>query len=193
MVLNAAQITALFEDAAHMGLSNRTRFHSLNDEGITLVDDLAEWEDDDWYQWMINFKKPDRIPDPIYSAQLIHQVLLPLLVKFLKRLKIYSRMVHYYDSISVDLAAPNLCWTVLDNFEIQLKAMATKVKQSSPDVPKLGKNNTVSKWNDSIAAHAGQVFGARKSTIKYLLRANAEVVAPHPPLLVNQPHSAVVG
>ena len=42
MILNVAQITALSEDTAQMGLSNRTRFYSLNAKEITSVDDLAE-------------------------------------------------------------------------------------------------------------------------------------------------------
>ena len=169
MVLTADQITAFFEYATQMGFSNRTRFDSLNAEGITSVDDLAEWGDDYWDQWMSNCKKPERIPDTINAAQLIHQVPFPLSVKSLKRLKIDSRMVCYYDSISVDLTAPNFCWTVLDKFEIQRKAMATKAKQSIPNVPNLGRNTTVFKWNDSITVQAGQVFGVRKSTIEYIL------------------------
>ena len=123
MVLIGAQIIAFFEDVAQMELSNRTRFYLLNYEGITLVDDLAKWEDDDWYQNISNCKKPDRIPDPINAAQLIHQVPFPLLVNPLKRLKISSRIVSSYESVSVDLTAPNLRWRVLDKFEIQRKAM----------------------------------------------------------------------
>ena len=102
-------------------------------------------------------------------------------------------MVHYYDPVSVDLTAPNLLWMVLDNFKIQSKVMAKKAKQSSPYVNKLGKNTTAAKWNDSTTVHAEQMVGARKSTIEYLLQDNDEVVAPHPTLLVNQPHSDVGG
>ena len=87
------------------------------------MDDLAKWEDDYWDQWMSNCKKPDRIPDTVNSAQLIHQVPFPLLVNPLKRLKISSRIVSSYESVSVDLTAPNLRWRVLDKFEIQCKAM----------------------------------------------------------------------
>ena len=93
MVLTAAQITALFKDAAEMIFSNRTKFYSMNAGGVILVDDIAKWEDDGWDQWMSNCKKHDRITDPTNAAQLIHQVPLPLLVKSLKRLKIASRMV----------------------------------------------------------------------------------------------------
>ena len=68
-----------------------------------------------------------------------------------------------------------------------------KSKETSTDGTKLGKNTTFSKWNDYMTVHAGQVFGDRNSTIEYLLQDNAAVVAPHTPLLVNQPHSAVGG
>ena len=123
MVITASQISAFFEDEAQMGFSNSTQFDSLNAEGITLMNDLAEWEDDYWDQLMSNYKKPDRIPDIINADQLIHQVTFPLSVNYFKILKIASRMVHYYDSILVDLTAPRLRWMVLDNFKIQRKAM----------------------------------------------------------------------
>ena len=69
MVLTASQITNFFEDASQMGLFNRSRFDSLNTEGIMPVDDLAEWDDDGWDQWMSNCKNPDRIPDPTCASQ----------------------------------------------------------------------------------------------------------------------------
>ena len=72
MVLTSAQITSFFEDAYQMGLTHRTRTLSLNTEGIITVGELAEWKDDDWEQWKNNCKKPDRIPDPANTANLIH-------------------------------------------------------------------------------------------------------------------------
>ena len=53
MVLTSAQITAFFEYAAQMGLSNGTQFDSFNSEGITSVDELSKWEDNNWDQCMI--------------------------------------------------------------------------------------------------------------------------------------------
>ena len=41
MVPNGNQITALFEGSDQLGLSNRTRFYSLQVEGIVSVDDMA--------------------------------------------------------------------------------------------------------------------------------------------------------
>ena len=71
--------------------------------------------------------------------------------------------------------------------------MATKAKQSGTNFPKLGKKTNVANWNDYIMVHASQVFGVRKSNIEYFLRYTDAVVAPHPPLLVNQTHSDVGG
>ena len=47
MVLTGGQIIAFFEDADQVGLTNRTRVSSLDAEGISSIDDLAEWDDDD--------------------------------------------------------------------------------------------------------------------------------------------------
>ena len=87
MVLTAAQVTSFFEYEDHMELTNRTRNISLNTEGITTVDELAECKDDEWYQWKNNCKKPDKIPDPANPANLIHQIPFAISVKSLKRLK----------------------------------------------------------------------------------------------------------
>ena len=72
------------------------------------VDDLDKYEDDHWDQYMINCKKSDRIPYPVNAAQLIHQVPFPLSFKSIKSFNIASRMVHYYDSVSVHPTTANL-------------------------------------------------------------------------------------
>ena len=41
--------------------------------------------------------------------------------------------------------------------------------------------------------YAGQVFGARKSSLKYVIRSNGGVVMPHPTLVLNRPYSTLVG
>ena len=81
MVLTTAQITSLFEDADQMGLSHRTRTIPLKSEGIITVGELTEWKDDEWDQWNNNSKKPDRIPDPANTANLIHQTPFAISVK----------------------------------------------------------------------------------------------------------------
>ena len=95
MVLNASQITSLFEDAYQMRLTHRTNTLSLNSEGIKTVGELAEWKDDDWDQWKKNCKNPDRIPDPENPSNLIHQTTFAISVKSLKRLKAASELIRY--------------------------------------------------------------------------------------------------
>ena len=50
MVLTAGQVTSFFEDANQMALKNRIRVNSLVAEGIVTVDELKEWDGDDWDQ-----------------------------------------------------------------------------------------------------------------------------------------------
>ena len=162
MVLTADQQFSFFEDADQMSLKHRTRVYSLDVEGIENVDDLADWDDEDWDQWASNCKKPDRIQDPNNAANLIAQVPFPLSIKSLKRLKIASKLIRYYKLVSVPLTVIKIKWTLMDNFEIQRKSMVGKANQTKPDIPNFSKNSTIAKWDDSIRVYASQVYIARK-------------------------------
>ena len=120
-----------------MGLSNRTRTLSLIIEGIASVDDLADWDDNDWDKWHSKSKNPDRVQDPSNAANLISQVPFKVSVKSLKRLKIASKLIRYYDSVSIVLIAAKILRVVMNNFDIQRKYMFKKYKQTKPDVPRL--------------------------------------------------------
>ena len=123
MVLTAGQTTAFFEDDDKIGLNNRTMVDSLDAEGISTVDDMAEWKDEDWDSWVVNCKKPDRVPDPANPGQLIVQAPFPISVKSIKRLKAAARLVRYYNSIGVTLTPGNISWDTIKNFELQRDAM----------------------------------------------------------------------
>ena len=71
--------------------------------------------------------------------------------------------------------------------------MVEKSKQTKPNIPKLSKNSTVAKWDDSIRVYASQVYGSKKSTLEYLIRAKIAVAMPHPGLATGQTHSAEAG
>ena len=89
MFLTASQTTKLFEEVSQMGLSNRTRVNYIQVEGVITVTDLSDWEDDYWYQWCLNFKKPDRIQDLAAGSAvgaLINQLPFPVSASYLKRL-----------------------------------------------------------------------------------------------------------
>ena len=102
-------------------------------------------------------------------------------------------MVRYYESVSIEFTKTKIRWPVIENYEIQRKATYLRIKQTVPDVPKIVKTSTVAKWNYSIMVYAGQVFGARKSTLKYVIRSNGGVVMPHPIHVLNRPYSTLAG
>ncbi len=61
MVFTALQITAFFEDAGQMGLSNRTRVY-LQGKGITTPNNLVEFLDDNiWDQILKNCRSPPQV------------------------------------------------------------------------------------------------------------------------------------
>ena len=108
-------------------------------------------------------------------------------------MKAASELIRYYESVSIELTETKICWPVIENYEIQRKAIYLRNKQTVPDVPKIGKTTTVAKWNDSIMVYSGQVFGERKSSLKYVIQYNGGVVMPHPTLVLNRPYSTLTG
>ena len=63
MPLTAAQTTAFFEQDAQMGIPNETVVQ-LQQEGITMVDDLMDFDKDTMEQIAANLRRPaGRIPD----------------------------------------------------------------------------------------------------------------------------------
>ena len=71
MVFTDTQITDFFTEANQMGISARTN-QALEDEGISTVADLHEWEDDEWDKFTHNCKLPPQIVDPNNAQALIN-------------------------------------------------------------------------------------------------------------------------
>ena len=142
-------------------------------------------DDDQWDDFAMNCCRPGQIPDPADAAVLIHQQLFIVPMRSLKRLKISSKMVRYYEQTDRALTAANTQWTtIMMNSDIQDIALKEAIKKNPPMVPKLRKNGTVTKWAPSFDIAVSQHYGTRKASIDYLLRGNAVVPAsaPHLPL-----------
>ena len=93
-----------------------------------------------------------RVWDPVRLLA----VVLPLVpVISLKPLKDASELVRCYKSVSIELTATKICLPVIENYEIQRKAIYLRTKQTLLDVPKIGNTTIVAKWNDSIIVYAG--------------------------------------
>jgi hypothetical protein len=154
------------------------------------MDDLADWEDDDWDRWETSCKKPDKI---LTAGALVEQQDFQLTVKSLKRLKIASALIRYYETVSIPLTHLNMKWLVLKSFDTQMKAMKDRKKDGASDVPKLSQNTTVPRWNDSLKVYMNEVFGARGATLHYLMRESDGVPAAGPltVLAPNAPHTVM--
>ena len=92
MVFTAGQLTSFFDDADQCRLVNRARVSLLNVEGITFMDDLADWEDDDWDRQATSCKKSDKV---LFAGALVEQRALEFTVTSPKRFKIASSCVCY--------------------------------------------------------------------------------------------------
>ena len=95
MVFTNTHITSFFEDAAQMGLSNRTRVY-IQGEGINHPsNDLQKFADKDaWDQIIENCKRPPQITNA--AGALVNQQPFIFSAKSLMRLKIASKVVDYY-------------------------------------------------------------------------------------------------
>ena len=84
------------------------------------MDDLADWEDDDWDRWATSCKKHDKV---LTAGNLAEQQDVQLTVKPRKCLKLASILVCYCESVSIPLTRMNMKWLVLKSLDTQIKAM----------------------------------------------------------------------
>ena len=108
MVFTAAQTTAFFEAANQMAIPHATRVQ-LNNEGITSVDDLSEFDEESLKQIAENLRRPTgRINDPNPNAPAGATIPTPPFVfgaKSQSRLKVSTELVRYYQTVGRPLNA----------------------------------------------------------------------------------------
>ena len=193
MVLTAAQVTAFFEGADQMGIPHATVVQ-MQTEGITTVNDLADFDKDSLQQMADNLRRPGgRVADPNPNAEQGATIPTPPFVfgaKSQKRLQVACDLVRYYDATGRELTAANIRWThVMKNFEIQWKALKAKKDEDPPDVPKITKALPVIKWTEAFRDFLNRVVGVRTIPLCYVIRPDVEVPVAVPALATNQPHS----
>ena len=189
MVFTDTQITAFFTEATQMGISEHTR-QALDDEGVSRVSNLHEWEDDEWDQFTQICKRAPQTFNPNKAQSLINQPTFKVPVKSLKRLKEASRISCSYNDVGRDLSQTNMRWNqVINNFMIQRKALEQKSKDYVPDVSKLQKGTTVASWAGSMRVFLSKVTSSQGIvTMAYVLRKEDQVPIVDPALAPDQPH-----
>ena len=196
-MLTAAQTTAFFEAAAQMGIPHETVLQ-LQHEGISSVDDLADFDKDSLQQVADNLRRPGgRVPDPNPGAAPGATIPTPPFVfgaKSQKRLLVASNLVRYYDTVGRTITAANMQWnTVMKNFEVQWKALKDRKDDEEPDVPMISKALPIIKWTEAFEDYLSRVIGVRTIPLSYVIRAEETPPAVAPPLEVGQPHSTEHG
>jgi predicted DNA-binding WGR domain protein len=192
MPLTAAQTTAFFENAAQMGIPHATVIQ-LQDEGISTVDDLADFDKDTIEQIAANLRRPaGRVPDPNPAAAVGATIPTPPFVfgaKSQMRLINSTNLLRYYDSVGRNTTAGNLQWTpVMKNFSEQWKALEDKKGGDEPEVPKITKALPIIKWTEAFRDYLHRVIGVRNIPLAYVIRPEAAV----PPIgaqAAGAPHS----
>ena len=112
MVLSAAETTAFFQDATDMAIPNATRV-AMQQEGITAVEDLADFTDDDLKLIADNLRRPPgRIADPragqrgVPAGATIPTPAFTFGVKSQLRIKAASDIIRYYETVEREITAP---------------------------------------------------------------------------------------
>jgi hypothetical protein len=192
MPLTAAQTTAFFEQDAQMGIPNQTVVQ-LQQEGITTVDDLMDFDKDTMEQIAANLRRPaGRIPDPNPAAAPGATIPTPSFVfgaKSQKRLITASKLLNYYDAVQRNTTVANLQWTpVMKNFEIQWKALEDKKSADEPEVPKITKALPIIKWTEAFRDYLHRMIGVRTIPLAYVIRPTV-AVPPIGPIAAGAPHS----
>jgi hypothetical protein len=181
MVLTGAQTTQFFESNDQMGIPNATTIQ-LQNEGISTVDDLNDFDKDTLQQVADNLRRPGgRVPDPTPGAAAGATIPTPPFVfgaKSQKRLLAACDIVRYYEETGRPLTAANIQWnSVIKNFGEQWKALKDRKTGDLPEVPKITKALPVIKWTQAFADYLHRVIGVRMIPLAYVIREDVAVPA----------------
>lgn len=181
MVFTANQTTSFFRDDTQMHIPEAT-VAALAIEGISNVQDLEEFESDDFKQLVSNLRSPTGDGPYVLGA------------KSLKRLKVAAKAVRYYTAIGRDLTPGNMHYTnVLKNFDMQWNALEKRNDDDAPATPKITRSLKVPRWSESFRDFMHRVNGVRSAPLAYVIRQDVQVPAVAPPLAVRQPYSTEHG
>jgi len=179
MVITAAQQAAFFSETAQMAIPLAT-IPSLQQEGITTVGDLLEFDEDTISSIASNFRRST--PMIVFGA------------KSQKRLTVACYAVKFYDSVNRPITAGMMQWDpVLKNFSLQYEAMKAQKDETEPDTPRISKALPVMKWAEAFRDVLHRCVGVRDIPLAYVIRELEVPPVALPPLATGMPHSTEAG
>ena len=124
MVLTAGQTAAFFEDEDQMAIPHETVLQ-LQNEGITDIQDLADFDKETLVQVANNLRRPGgRIPDPAVRGGMVATPPFVFGAKSQLRLGLAGHLVRYYNTVGRELSAGNMKWDpVIKDFREQYQAL----------------------------------------------------------------------
>ena len=190
MVLTNAQTSAFFQGADQMAIPVATVLQ-LQSEGITTVQDLADFDKDSLVQIANNLRRPGgRIQDPNNPDATILTPPFVFGAKSQMRLEVACNLICFYDTIGRPLTAANIAWNpIMSRFGEIWKSISKRKETDEPEVPIISKALPVMRWTESFRDHLHRCIGARHIPLSYVIRENATVANTIGPLANNQPYS----
>ena len=198
---------AFFTNGPQMGLTPVQR-NRLAGEGLSSVDDFADFKEDQLLQAIKNLKTAipplpgvpavqdangNEIQAAIPGVPGIPPCLIP--AKCLLRLTVATAAYHYYVDTARTPTPANMNYSiVLKGFYDEFEAIDKMQEADSSTVPHLSKTNTVIRWVESFKDHLSRSFGVRKCPLTYLIRDSVAVEPENDaPLLPGKAYSAKHG
>jgi hypothetical protein len=187
MVLAQAQTTAFFQDAAQMGLPNRT-VTQLATEGITDVTDLVDFKKEHLELVAKNLRAPPgRVPHPDAALAAAGPTIPtpPFVIGAisLMRLEAAADMIRYYETVGCALTPQNIWWEpTIKTFAEHWKALQDRKDGETLEVPRITRQLPVIQWTEVFADYCNQKIGARTIPLAYVIRTDVDVPAAAPPL-----------
>jgi hypothetical protein len=197
MVVTVAQNNAFFTDGDQMSL-NQLTFNRLVHEGIQVINDLVDFDEDSLKQVAENLRRPaGRMPDPTIgqaggaaAGATIPIPPFPFGAKSHTRLVAATELLRFYRTIGRVLDAPGMRWDqVMRNFSEQWKAIKDAKKEKPPDVPTISKALPIIKWIEAFQDHCYCCIGHRMIPLAYVIREHEAVPALCPDRVNHQPYT----
>jgi hypothetical protein len=118
MVLSAANTTTFFEDAVHMGIPHATVIQ-LQEEGIVIVDDIADFDKDTIEQLAANLRRPaGHVPDPNQDGATIPTPSFVFGAKSQTRLMTAAKLARYYKTVARLITLSNMIIIIITQWLI---------------------------------------------------------------------------
>ena len=178
MVFTVNQTIAFYEDNKQIYLPQATRLQLVN-EGLEHIHDLLQFNGELIRGIADNLRRPGgRIPNTDPNASPGDMIPTP---PFLFRansqmcLKAETVILHYYETVGRESTAANMRWTTTTkSFVENWKSLEEQKKEADvPDVLKITKHLSVTKWTEAFVYFLARVMGRRTVPLSYVIRKDA--------------------